>query len=175
MLHLSPKASAAAVFYAINEHVEELGQQRLHPIFLLDEAHLLHQDVLEHLHVLANYDWDRKPLLSIVLIGLPELWDRMLLRKNRSLWSRIHCRMSMPEPEPTDTVEYIAHRLEQAGHKGHPFSSDALTMLHEATHGRLRDIDRIATMSLKATARRKLKIVDRELLEGVLERDESPR
>jgi type II secretory pathway predicted ATPase ExeA len=32
------------------------------------------QQVLEHLHVLANYQWDQKPLLSLVLVGLPELW-----------------------------------------------------------------------------------------------------
>jgi len=50
-LDLTPSATAAAVFYAVTTHVEELGQQRLHPVFLLDEAHLLHQEVLDHLHI----------------------------------------------------------------------------------------------------------------------------
>ena len=53
-LGLSPKATAAAVFHAVSNHVEELGRERVHPVFLLDEAHLLRQQVLEHLHVLAN-------------------------------------------------------------------------------------------------------------------------
>jgi len=53
-LGLSPSATAAAVFYAINQHVRELGSERVHPVFLLDEAHLLHQQVLEHLHILSN-------------------------------------------------------------------------------------------------------------------------
>jgi len=41
-------------------------------------AHLL-QDVLEHLHILANHEWDARALLSLVLVGLPELKDRLSL------------------------------------------------------------------------------------------------
>lgn len=114
-LGLSPKATAAAVFSVVNEHVEDLGRERIHPVFLLDEAHLLRQDVLEHLHVLANYQWDQKPLLTLVLVGLPELWARLRLHKNRSLWSRIHCRVAIDDPAPEDTVEYVSYRLRGAG------------------------------------------------------------
>ncbi len=173
-LGLAPKATAASVFYAINTHVEELGRERTHPVFLLDEAHLLHQDVLEHLHILANYAWDSKPLLSLVLVGLPELWARMTLGKNRSLWSRIHARMSLGEAKPEDSTEYIEHRLKSAGTTRAIFSSDAYTLIHEATQGRLRDIDRVATFALKQAARRKLKLVDRELIGHVLEADARP-
>lgn len=173
-LGLAPKATAASVFYAINTHVEELGRERMHPVFLLDEAHLLHQDVLEHLHILANYEWDSKPLLSLVLVGLPELWARMTLGKNRSLWSRIHVRTTLGEATPEDTVEYIEYRLKGGGTSRAIFSSDALTMIHEATQGRLRDIDRIAMLALKRAGRSKLKLVDRELLGHVLEADTRP-
>jgi len=173
-LGLSPKATAAAVFFAINAHVEQLGRERIHPAFLLDEAHLLHQDVLEHLHVLANYEWDRKPLLSLVLVGLPELWDKMLLRKNRSLWSRLHCRLTIAATDVGDTNEYVDYRLRRVGAKKMLFHSDALTLLHEATRGQLRDLDRIATHALRSAARRKLNTVDRELLEETLAVDHSP-
>lgn len=174
-LGLSPKATAAAVFHSVSSHVEELGRQRVHPVFLLDEAHLLQQQVLEHLHVLANYQWDQKPLVSLVLVGLPELWSMLALRKNRSLWSRIHCRLSIEAPTVADTTEYVEHRLRRAGASKPLLGADALTILHEATHGQMRDIDRIATNALRAAARRKQSMVDRELLEGVLERDQQPR
>jgi general secretion pathway protein A len=170
-LGLSTKATAAAVFYAVSTHVEDLGRDRVHPCFLLDEAHLLRQDVLEHLHVLANYEWDSKPLLSLVLVGLPELWGRLTLAKNRSLWSRIHCRLSLGEAEPADTVEYVEHRMKQAGASQPAYLADALTMLHEATGGRLRDIDRVATAALKSAARKKLKRVDRKVLEAAVDVD----
>src|SRR5690606_25589776 len=112
-LGLSPKATAAAVFYAICTPIADLGRESVHPVLLIDEAHLLHQDVLDHLHILANYEWDSKPLLSIVLVGLPELRQRLPLAKNRSLWSRIHTRISLGEATAGDAAEYIAYRLEQ--------------------------------------------------------------
>jgi general secretion pathway protein A len=173
-LGLSPKATAAAVFYSVSTHIESLGQQRVHPCFLLDESHLLHQDVLEHLHVLANYEWDSKPLLSIVLVGLPELWQILALRKNRSLWSRIGCRLNLGEARPEDTTEYIHYRLKRASGDPGLFTSDALTLLHESTGGKLRDIDRIANACLKRAARRKLPKVDRELLLEIVESEAEP-
>lgn len=173
-LGLSPKATAAAVFYSVTAHVEELARERIQPVFLLDEAHLLHQDVLEHLHVLTNYEWDSKPLLSLVLVGLPELWGRLALSKNRSLWSRIHTRLNLGEALPEDTVEYVDYRMKRAGASGSVFSSDALAIIHEASLGRLREIDRLATLALKRAARKKHKIVDRDLVEQCLDADRRP-
>jgi len=164
---LTPKATAAAVFYAIATHVEQLARERVHPVFLLDECHLMHQDVLDHLHIVTNYAWDSAPLLSLVLVGLPELRDRMELRRNRSLWSRVHVRLALADPLPEDTVEYVHHRLKAAGGDMELFSSDALAILHEASVGHLRNIDRLATAALKTAARRKLKRVDRELVQHV--------
>jgi general secretion pathway protein A len=169
-LGLTPKATAAALFYAVSSHVEELGRDRIHPVFLLDEAHLLHQDVLDHLHILANYQWDQKPLLSIVLVGLPELVNRLQLHRNRAFWSRIYTRLSLGDALPADTAEYLDHRLKQAGCKRDVFSENAIAMLHEAALGRLRDIDRLATAALKSASRRKRKIVDRAIITEVVDR-----
>ncbi len=173
-LGLSPKATAAAVFFAITSHVAELRTERIHPAFLLDEAHLLQQQVLDHLHILANYEWDSAALLSLVLVGLPELDQRLRLSRNRSLWSRIHTRVHLGDAKPDDTAEYIHERFVRAGRaKGNDiFDSDALTLLHQDTDGRLRDIDRVATDALKRAARRKLRRVDRQLITHVVaERD----
>ena len=167
-LSLSPSATAAAVFYAISTHVNELGNDKVHPVFLIDEAHLLHQDVLEHLHILANYEWDSKALLSIILVGLPETKQRLALAKNRSLWSRIHTRLSLGDAKPGNTAEYVTHRLQRAGCERQLFNSDALALLHEQSQGRLRDVDRLATDALKVGARKKIKTIDRELVTHVL-------
>jgi type II secretory pathway predicted ATPase ExeA len=155
-------------FYAISTHVAELGTGNVHPVLLIDEAHLLHQDVLEHLRIIANYEWDSKALLSIILVGLPETRQRLGLAKNRSFWSRIHTRLSLGEATPGDTAEYIAHRLRRAGCERDLFNSDATALIHEQSQGRLRDTDRIATDALKLGARRKIKTIDRELVARVL-------
>ena len=120
--------------------------------------------MLEHLHILANHEWDARALLSIVLVGLPETRDRLSLHKNRSLWSRIHTRICLGEASPADTAEYVAYRMKSAGCEREVFSSDALSLLHEASRGHLRDIDRIATDCLKLAQRKRVKIVDRDIL-----------
>ena len=168
-LGLSPSATAAAVFYAVSSHVEELGKERVHPVFLLDEAHLLHQDVLDHLHILLNYQWDSKALLSLVLVGLPELDGRLALRRNRSLYSRLARRLNIEPLTPEDTAEYLRLRLARAGCERELFGSDAIAMLHEAASGALRDIDRHATTALREAARRKKKLVERDTLARILD------
>ena len=124
--------------------------------------------MLDHLHILANYDWDSKALLTIVLVGLPELADRLALRRNRSLLSRIHTRVQLGAASPEDTAEYIEYRVRAVGGDSNPFSSDAVAILHEASSGRLRDIDRLATNALRHAASRKVRIVDRSVLGKVL-------
>ena len=161
-LGLHPKATAAAVFYEITRHVEELAAERRHPVFLLDEAHLLHQDVLDHLHILGNYDWDSRALLSLLLVGLPELRERFSRRHQRSLYSRLQHRVHLDAASPDDTAEYLRHRLRVAGagDREH-FTADAVAILHEAAHG-LRDLDRLAEAAMRDAFRRRKKLVERD-------------
>ena len=163
-LGLNPAATAAAVFYAVSAHVENLGRERIHPVFLLDEAHLLHQDTLDHLHILLNYEWDSRALLSLILVGLSDLQDRLELRKNRSLYSRIERRLSIGPMVLDDTGEYVRLRMSRAGADREVFTADALTLLHEAAGSSLREIDRMATAALRETARRKKKLVERDVM-----------
>jgi len=168
-LGLSPSATAAAVFFAVSSHVEDLGRERVHPVFLLDEAHLLHQDTLDHLHILLNYQWDSKALLSLFLVGLPELEQRLEMRRNRSLHSRLGRRLSIAPLTPDDTIEYIRLRLQKAGCERELFATDAAAMLHEAAAGALRDVDRLATAALREAARKKRKLVERDVVSRVVE------
>ena len=164
-LGLTPSATAAALFYAISTHVQDLGRDKVHPVFLLDEAHLLHQDTLDHLHILLNYNWDSRALLSLILVGLPELHDRLSLRRNRSLQSRVHYRFSVGPLTLADTAAYLALRLKQAGVTDPLFAPEALARLHETTLGVLRDIDRIAAAALRDAARKKRRIVESDLID----------
>lgn len=168
-LGLKPSATAAAVFFSVTTNIEELGHERVHPVFLLDEAHLLHQDVVDHLHILLNYQWDSRALLSLVLVGLPELEDRLSRRHHRSLYSRLHTRLRIEPLTPEDTAEYLRVRLQRAGCERELFGTDAVAMLHEAASGAHRDIDRLAAAALKEVARRRKKLVERDILAHVLD------
>ena len=169
---LSPSATAAAFFHAVSTHVQELGREtRQHPVFLLDEAHLLHQDTLAHLHILLNYEWDRRALLSVVLVGLPELADRLALRVNRSLYSRLHRRLRIDPLTVEDSAAYLRMRLERVGCPQELFAADAVAVLHEAAQGTHRELDRLATDALRAAARRGQRVIDRALAAQLCEAD----
>jgi len=171
-LGLSPSASAAGLFHAVSTHVQELGREtRQHPVFLLDEAHLLHQDTLAHLHILLNYEWDRRPLLSVILVGLPELADRMALRVNRSLFSRIHHRLRVDPLSVEDSHAYLRLRLSRADCTREIFADDAVAALHEAAQGAHRELDRLATAALRQAARKGKRLVDRAVAAQVCEAD----
>lgn len=161
-LGLSAKATAAALFHAVSTHVTELGRERIHPVIVLDEAHLLNQDTLDHLHILLNYEWDQKPLLSLVLIGLTELEDRLHMRRNRSLYSRLTTRVWLEPVSPADTEQYVAVRLALAGCDRQIFARDALALGHEAARGVLRDLDRLCQLGLHHAARAKRTLVERD-------------
>lgn len=168
-LGLSPSATAAAVFYAVAQHVEDLARERrAHPVFLLDETHLLHQDTLDHLHILLNYEWDSKALLSLVLVGLSDFDDRLRVRRNRSLASRLHRRFVIDPLTPDDTADYVRARLARAGCTRDVFATDAITILHEAAGGTLRELDRLATSCLRLATRKKRKAVERDLVSRVV-------
>jgi general secretion pathway protein A len=153
-LGLSPSAMAAAVFHAVSSHVHDLGRDRIHPVFLLDEAHLLHQDTLDHLHILLNYEWDSRALLSLLLVGL---------------FSRMHRRLRMDPLTPADTAEYIRMRLARVGCDRELLASDAVAMIHEASLGGMRDTDRIATAALREAVRKKRKLVERDAVARVID------
>jgi general secretion pathway protein A len=161
-------ATAGDVFLAISTHVEDLSRDRLFPVFLVDEAHLLHQDTLDHLHILLNYAWDSKSLLSLILVGLPELDERLKCRRNRSLYSRLRQRIAVGALSPDDTADYIRARLARVGGSKDLFTADAITMLHEATFGSLRDVDRIAHAALRVSTRRKRKLIERDVISRIL-------
>jgi general secretion pathway protein A len=65
--------------------------------------------------------------------------------------------------------------MEPAGCTREVFASDAIVLLHEATVGAMRDLDRLAAAALRETARRKRKLVERDVVVRVIEADTRER
>ena len=119
-----------------------------------------------------NYEWDSKALLSLILVGLPELLERLALKRNRSLFTRLHHRVIIDPLTPEDTAEYLRFRLGRVGCDRDLFTADAVALLHEAAQGSMRDIDRLATRALRLAARTKKKLGEKDHLIAV--RQEGP-
>jgi type II secretory pathway predicted ATPase ExeA len=168
-LDLEAAATAAKLFHAVATHIEELTREAVHPVLLLDEAQLLRSETLQQLHVLLNYGWDSDPLLSLVMVGLPRLEDRLARRKNRSLYSRIHHRIRLEPMGPDDTADYLKFRLAEVGIDGEVFSRQAAGLIHEASRGMLRDVDRLAGQAMWTALKADTRIVEREIVTDTLD------
>lgn len=168
-LGIESKATPAAMFEAIQRAMaSSTHEHRQHAVLILDEAHLIPDSTLSHLHLLANFEWDSQPLLSMVFVGLPELHDRMRLGIHRSLLTRMQTRLELTPGSAEMTSAYVRKRLTDAGARSELFTSDGLAMLHELTGGLLRSIDVLAQAALRLAAAEEASLVDRHVVRRAL-------
>lgn len=150
LLGLEPKSHPSAMFRQIQAHMEELAdQQKIHPVLLLDEAQLVSLSMLEQLHILLNFRMDSAAFLSVVLVGLPELRDRLGRNVLSSLSTRLPTRVHLEPLGVDDVADYVTHRMRIAGATAEIFSRDAVLSIREATGGVMRKIDVLAAQSLE--------------------------
>lgn len=155
------KLMPATLYAAIQNNLAAMARDHVHPVIVLDEAHLIPDSSLGTLHLLANFNWDSEPVVSLVLVGLPELGERLKLGLHRSLLTRIPHRIEITPATPEQTAAYVNRRVEDAGARVPLFAPDALGVLHELTGGVLRSVDVLADASLRVAAHQKKKLVDR--------------
>ena len=70
---------------------------------------------------------------------------------------------------PDDTAAYVRARLARAGCEREIFTTDALSMLHEATGGSMRAIDRLAHAPLRLAERKRHRLIERDTVAGALD------
>jgi general secretion pathway protein A len=160
-LGLEPKAHPSAMFRQVQAHMEELAdEQKVHPVLFIDEAQLMSAAMLEQFHLLLNFRMDSRAFLSIVLVGLPELRERLARNIYGSLSSRLPVRVHLEPLRPDDVGAYLRHRMKVAGSAQEVFSEDAVLAIREATGGVLRKVDVLAQHCLELAINGKGAIVD---------------
>lgn len=91
------------------------GAKRLTTVLIIDEAHHLSDDILEEIRLLSNLETTDEKLLQIVLVGQPELDEKLDSLGLRQLKQRIALRAKLGPLDATETREYITQRLQIAG------------------------------------------------------------
>src|SRR6056300_336665 len=106
-------------------------------VLMIDEAQHLDFDVLEQIRLLTNLETNDEKLLQIILIGQPELTDKLARPELRQLNQRITARYNLQPLNLDETGAYIRHRLEVAGLKGDRklFEQAAVKQIHALTRG----------------------------------------
>jgi general secretion pathway protein A len=89
-------------------------------VLIIDEAQNLTNDLLEQVRLLSNLETDDRKLLQIVLMGQPELRDRLNDPTLRQLRQRITVRYHLSPLKRGEVGQYVQHRLTVSGAKGNP-------------------------------------------------------
>lgn len=84
-------------------------------IIIVDEAQNSPDETLEELRLLSNLETDKDKLLQIILIGQPELEERLTKENLRQLSQRITVRIRLHPLSGSETRDYINYRLIKAG------------------------------------------------------------
>jgi type II secretory pathway predicted ATPase ExeA len=102
---------------------------------IIDEAQNLSDETLEDLRLVANTAGARDRELQIVLMGQPELLDRLSAHHLRQLRERISTKVSLSALSPTESVGYIDYRLQAQNGSARIFEPTALKHLVKAAAG----------------------------------------
>jgi general secretion pathway protein A len=130
--------------------LKQVGQGR-ESVLIIDEAQNLTEELLEQVRLLSNIETDDRKLLQIVLLGQPELRDRLNSPRLRQLRQRITVRYHLRPLTRFEVTQYIQHRLELAGARGLPcFTRPALWRIYNYSGGIPRLVNAVCDKALLA-------------------------
>jgi type II secretory pathway predicted ATPase ExeA len=118
-------------------------------VLVIDEAQNLSEPVLEAARVLSNFETPTSKLMQIVLSGQPELGAKLNRPSMSQLRQRISIFIRLEPFKPEESIAYIEHRVNVAGHEGPPiFTRAAMELIAEHSRGIPRNINNLCANSL---------------------------
>jgi general secretion pathway protein A len=117
---------------------------------IVDEAQELPDTTLEELRLLSNLETEKEKLLQIMLIGQPELSNKLLRSPLRQLNQRITVRVKLNPLTAPETSDYINTRLIKGGNSSLLFDQKAKELIYNLSKGIPRTINLLASRGLMA-------------------------
>ena len=153
----------------LNDYLIERMQEDRNVILIIDEAQNLTPSVLEEVRMLSNLETDTEKLLQIILMGQPELRDKLKVQRLAQFRQRIAIQYHLYPLDPAETVKYIHHRLGVVAANGTTdtlFSPEALEQVFMFSQGVPRLINTICDNALLSGF-----VYDKKEIDGALMRD----
>ena len=120
-------------------------------VLIIDESQNLSKELLEQVRMLSNLETDERKLLQIVLLGQPELRDRLEDPGLRQLRQRITVRYHLSPLKCSEIGQYVQHRLTVSGAKRLPhFTAPALWRVYCYSQGVPRLVNAVCDKCLLA-------------------------
>lgn len=148
-LFYGEQASIKQLTDTIKQFLLESYRDGKHTLVIIDEAQHLSAEVLEQLRLLTNLETEQRKLLKVLLIGQPELQQKLQMPQLRQLAQRITGRYHLLPLDSDETAKYIQFRLQLAGGNSELFSTKCLKQIAQATLGIPRLINLVCDAALK--------------------------
>ncbi|MCP4670995.1 MAG: AAA family ATPase [Desulfobacula sp.] len=139
------KAKALEILY---EFLIEKYAKGRKVLLIIDEAQNLTKEVLEEIRMLSNLQTDEEMLLQIMIVGQPELRDKISDPKLEQFAQRIAVSYHLSAMTLDETGEYIAYRTKKAGGNQDLFSLNSVKKIFEISNGIPRTINLLCDASL---------------------------
>jgi general secretion pathway protein A len=119
-------------------------------VLIVDEAQSLSFELLEEIRLLVNIEApDHTRMLSVVLVGQPQLSERLDSLELTQLKQRIELRCELRPLTAAETAQYILLRIDMAGGAAAKlFTRDAVDTIHQHAIGIPRTISVLADNAL---------------------------
>ena len=163
-----PRYHANDLLDQIHERLLALDEEGRAALLIVDEAHLIPgKPTFEEIRLLTNFQLDDRNLIAVVLVGQPELRERLRHRAYRALTQRIGAQFHLTPLTREDSQAYVSHRLKVAGAPRPLFTDGAVRVLHDAAGGIPRVLNHLATQALLEAMGREVAAVDEEVAAAV--------
>lgn len=146
------------------------GAKKQTTVLIIDEAHHLSAEILEEVRLLSNLETTDDKLLQIVLVGQPELDQKLDSVGLRQLKQRIALRAHLGALDAEETRGYIEQRLQIAGAQSSPsplFPPETITAVFRHSRGFPRLINTICENSLITAYARQMPNVTPDIVSDV--------
>ena len=118
-------------------------------LLVVDEAQNLSLPALEEIRMLSNLETEKSKLIQIVMIGQPELREKLALPQLQQLRQRITVSYHLTPLDADETANYINHRLRRAAvGPAVEFPREVTGLIHQRSRGVPRIINVIADATL---------------------------
>lgn len=136
-------------------------------VVIVDEAQLIEDDaVFEELRLLTNFQTDDRFLVTVLLLGSPDLLPK--IRRLPHLDQRIPIRYHLNALDATHTASYIAHRLKMTGRTAPIFTPDAVQRIYDFTRGTPREINNLCDVALLVGYTKRVKEINDKIVAEVI-------
>ncbi|MBZ5573083.1 MAG: AAA family ATPase [Acidobacteriia bacterium] len=148
------------------------ARKKLTTVLVVDEAHHLSADILEEIRLLTNLETAHEKLLQILLVGQPELDEKLDSVGLRQLKQRIALRSHLEPLDPNETKGYIERRLQLATANGQSqtlFPVETVAGIYHHSRGFPRLINTICENALITAYARQMRSVTPDIIDEIAE------